>query len=562
LNATEEDISNGVQRIALTHFLQSNEMDSGPDLYTRQCQRDLWNEVFVYLESSLNKRHAVVTGNPGIGKSRSMAYLLRILLQNERTVIYEARKDKIVYAFIPPVRPVRQNQSSNYKVWTCDYRRFSEPACVALKNSDHYYLIDPDVPAQIASVNAHTVLAASPNRAHFKEFQKRAIKWLMPIWRKEELKSLLAYIKIEGATLTDTEFESRYMNFGGRIRYMFAGSVDCSEYFDDLKESVSRLDLDKLIKALSPDGIDIDQSEQGGPSMVFVYDVLAVPTTFHSTTYKYLKIQGNYRIALASETVRQLAASKYWAEIMDTLNPKSQRYTNNSIGNGRLFELVSSVYLEFPVQFDARSDPETIDHVLQLSTGSRKEFVGTWQEYLVYCSQLQSSINMTGTRELVIPKVTNQPVIDMIDACDRVYQITVGKEHGVNRSKLQEMVEILNLTPQNPLKLYFVILEDRLQEFEWKWEGDFELDDDEIMRLEKLTVKKLGKELKSLNQSTKGNKADLVKRILDHKGIQAETSVDILDRMEKCVEFYIICIPKNPDSKIHEMIQKLHEKSQ
>jgi hypothetical protein len=82
LNATEKDITNGLHHIPLSHWLQRNEKLSS-DLFTRQCPRDLWNEVFMYLEATY-KGHALVTGNPGIGKSRSMTYLLRMLLQNGR----------------------------------------------------------------------------------------------------------------------------------------------------------------------------------------------------------------------------------------------------------------------------------------------------------------------------------------------------------------------------------------------------------------------------------------------------------------------------------------------
>jgi hypothetical protein len=163
-------------------------------------------------------------------------------------------------------------------------------------------------------------------------------------------------------------------------------------------------------------------------------------------------------------------------------------------------------------------------------------------------------------REIVIPKATNQPVLDMMDASDRSYQITVGKKHGVNMRRLDEMVKVLKSTPEAPLQLYFVILEDRLKEFTWNYE-EFVLDD-EVIRLEDMKVEELQKKLKDLQQSTKGKKEDLVKRILNHNGIQAETSYDIAKRIEECVRFYMICMPKNPDLKIQDMIQKLHEKSQ
>jgi hypothetical protein len=93
-------------------------------------------------------------------------------------------------------------------------------------------------------------------------------------------------------------------------------------------------------------------------------------------------------ISLPSETVRHLIACKYWREIMDSLNPNSPLFTNNSICNGRLFELLASVYLEFPVEFDARNDKQEMDHKLKLSNGTRKEYLGSWDDFLGYWSRL------------------------------------------------------------------------------------------------------------------------------------------------------------------------------
>jgi hypothetical protein len=119
------------------------------------------------------------------------------------------------------------------------------------------------------------------------------------------------------------------------------------------------------------------------------------------------------------------------------------------------------------------------------------------------------------------------------------------------------MVKVLKPTSHAPLHLYFVILEDRLKEFTWNYE-EFVVED-EVQRVEDMGVEELQKKLRDLKQSTKGKKEDLVKRILKHNGIQAETSYDIAKRIEECE---MICMPKNPDLKIQDMIQKLHEKSQ
>jgi hypothetical protein len=188
-------------------------------------KKELWNQVLDYLESN-EDTHAIVTGNPGIGKSRSMSYFLRLLLQKKKIVVYEAKKDIVAYIFIP--------QEDGYKVWSCKY--FRPQSCAHLENPDNYYLIDPGTPSNPANVMSHTVLCASPNISHFKEFQKEnALLWLMPTWKKEELKILQNEIEINGSCLSDDEFEKRYKMFGGRIRY----SLDAyDKYFGHLKDSV------------------------------------------------------------------------------------------------------------------------------------------------------------------------------------------------------------------------------------------------------------------------------------------------------------------------------------
>jgi hypothetical protein len=198
---------------------------------------------------------------------------------------------------------------------------------------------------------------------------------------------------------------------------------------------------------------------------------------------------------------------------MDVLNPKSVLYSGNDLANGRLFELVSRVYLEFDVELEARNDSKSIDHMLKLPQGKRRDFGGTWEEYLLECSKLpMSSSTTSGPRDIVVPKAINQPVVDMMDAVDRGYQFVVGKKHGVNLKRLQTMVQILKLTPQNPLKLYFVIPESRVEEFGWVYEKQSEI---------------------------------------DKKSIES---------LKKCVEVYAIAIPKDPNLKVQDVIEGLQTK--
>jgi hypothetical protein len=142
-----------------TGYLQENERNS-TSLYLRDNQIELWNEVYTYLSEPGS--NAIVTGNSGIGKSRSMTYLLKLLLENKKNVIYEARKDKKVFAFTVQV-------DGTYGVEVCtnvyQLKDYSFTSRNILDDTSSFYLIDPDKGEEgIVNVAAHTVLAASPNQ--------------------------------------------------------------------------------------------------------------------------------------------------------------------------------------------------------------------------------------------------------------------------------------------------------------------------------------------------------------------------------------------------------------
>jgi hypothetical protein len=140
--------------------------------------------VYFDTYSVRSRKSAIITGNPGIGKSRSMNYFLKLLLEKQKTVVYEVRKERTVYAFIP-------QEKGEYTVWRCSLP-WNPNSCPILDNSDNYYLIDPSTAEQIVEVASNTVLVASDlNEKIYKEVAKGgSLKWIMPIWKKGELKAL------------------------------------------------------------------------------------------------------------------------------------------------------------------------------------------------------------------------------------------------------------------------------------------------------------------------------------------------------------------------------------
>jgi hypothetical protein len=421
LSATEEHLSNGVQRIALTRWLQSNEKGS-TNLFTRKCQRELWDEVFKYLDST-DDSHAIITGNPGVGKSRSMVYFLRFLLQNNKTFIFESRKDEIVYAFIPPNG--HEDGSTNYMVWSCESRKFSHMNCLILKNPHNYYLIDMTKDSiKITEVVAHIVLSASPRIfSRIKDFTGRTdppLQFIMPVWKREELDTIRPYFPVAQKVLNEDDFQNRFLCFDGRPRYVFTSHP---EYVSrQIKGSVDELTFQQLKWVAENPLIEPNINVETGPSMIFAY--VEKETNIHSK-YRYEMKKLNYTVTIASETILLQILYKYWQELKDFLSPTDLYYQSNPLLCGHIFEAVGKIFIQFGGTFDVYSCPSGQEPLGRLELKQKSELLSkgnSWWDYFVECSKLPSS-DTVRTRKALIPNASNQPFIDMMDACKNPLQL-------------------------------------------------------------------------------------------------------------------------------------------
>jgi hypothetical protein len=394
-----------------------------------------------------------MTGNSGVGKSRSMAYFLRILMQRNKTFVYDARKGDFISLFVP--------SEGKYSVFSCESRLFFPGSCVHLQNANNYYLIDPMYPEKIVNVAAHTVLCASPNQDHFKEFQKipNTSKWFIPVWKEDELKALQYEIQVDERFLTDEEFKNRFSQFGGRIRFIYSNSMDYMNWCRLLLNSLASVELKTLEKIFYGDSIE-ESHNNPLPSMLFVLDLKD-----ECQTNKYL-IGSNDTIKIGSRDVKILLARYYWKKMMNHLDPRNSSISGTT--KGKFFEIVASTYLEMGSEFSVFNEEKKLVQILNIPSSDRIEKSGSWKDYLTFCSTLKENAT---PRQYVEPSSTNQPVIFAMDSHRRGYQITVGKTHGINRKRFQEMIEILKLSSKNPLEMYFVILQRNLENFQWNFDS-------------------------------------------------------------------------------------------
>jgi len=139
-------------------------------------------------------------------------------------------------------------------------------------------------------------------------------------------------------------------------------------------------------------------------------------------------------------------------------------------------------------------------------------------------------------------------------------KLLLAKKHDIKKSKIQKLLEILKATQQNPLKLYFVVPEHNFAKFEWSYTGDLKNLDPEVLKIENKTCKKLQAELRDLNETNLPKlKEDLVKRMLQVKGINSKTTQETMIDIENCVRISKICIPKQPHEEIEKIIKKISD---
>ena len=86
--ATPIQAGAGVEVYQLSRGLQLDDQEN-PNLFVRSSAKEIWQKI----ASKTRPLHgALVTGSPGIGKSRSLTYLLKLLLETRQTVIFEQEK--------------------------------------------------------------------------------------------------------------------------------------------------------------------------------------------------------------------------------------------------------------------------------------------------------------------------------------------------------------------------------------------------------------------------------------------------------------------------------------
>ena len=199
-----------------------------------------------------------VSGNPGIGKSWFLRFLIFMAMKSGWTVILDSVMDSVLYIFEPGTTP-RVRLRGTYGARTFD----------ACRNPKTLYLHDPSSGSMVREPDelpAFTVTAPSDARKHAKQFLKNVnssatavrLKAFMPPWTMIEAS---AYAKAFPPSNLEV-FKSSFDKFGGTIRMVRLREVAVGSALKQLDHAIKELNWEELFAAVGSKAGEDDGSSQ------------------------------------------------------------------------------------------------------------------------------------------------------------------------------------------------------------------------------------------------------------------------------------------------------------
>jgi hypothetical protein len=208
----------------MVHFNKIMERESDVVIFDQ-----LMTEAAKFFGKSAN---LLVTGNPGIGKSRFYLYCAFRLTR------------KLVGQDMPPFTLVLNfdNEYLRYS-WTEEiFDKISTEEAEAMRNIDNVLRLIEARSTMLTAWRGVSIRFSSPSPVELNNFTKvLTITFISPTWSLEELRGLNELLEAEWA-LSDEELQQRYDRYGGVPRYIFYAPRN-----SNMKNEIEGVDAARLI---------------------------------------------------------------------------------------------------------------------------------------------------------------------------------------------------------------------------------------------------------------------------------------------------------------------------
>jgi hypothetical protein len=347
VTTTKLEPIDGSEGMFVMRDVVSLETGSKSDVVIRSVTPPFWQACMDEVEAGCR---VCAFGNSGIGKTACTPYLIKMLLEAKKVVVYHVRtnsKDGWIYEFVPGL-------ADDDSVATSVYPEQTQLSGIVLLNSPKtYYVVDPgdttDSCSPPATFRPKVIIVAAPDARHWGGdtfLQRRgAVHGKLKVFPLWELDELLQARPVLGSTLSDEDVTRRYHQVGGVPRHIF----ESYEAFQEVLES-----------------------------QMAAFSVL---TSHEVKRLAYLHVKSPATFDDPRQVVQNAAAGFY---VSDADDGTFSRYAIDAVAPslvGKVLEVYAGTVWKTLVKFDAAHDPWFFEaharYLLAEEEGQARSFRGT-----------------------------------------------------------------------------------------------------------------------------------------------------------------------------------------
>lgn len=415
----------------------------------RQVDFSFWSVVLQELAEEGSSKRVVAVGSPGIGKSTTTAFAIRLLLQKGKTVVYKERTedDTGYYVEYTPSKEIPHGPQVNIEVYPEETKSAEIPS---LLEPETYYVVDPGVTKTSCNpgpfVVSRVIIVASPDERHWggSGFMKDTNTGLLggeiryfPAWTLPELQAASA--KLSNVQFENGQVAELHSIFGGIPRQVFAPSRQARncEQLKTKVEAIPEQELRNIVTGQINRHSGFGADQPGGGVVEFVPH-----NNFKSVELKLVS-------ASVLKWVRSRFMDSIWTPMAVYPSPMSwqllEDYVLHALQNRNQY-IVRSCVGKLDVAYSNLQ-------VLDLG-GCTKATMA---------ADCTASVLVGPDLTLVYSSDKHHPLYDMIYKVGSVYhafQVTEGKSHDAKQHQINSVIQRLQIgVDGKELRLYYAVHE-------------------------------------------------------------------------------------------------------
>lgn len=388
-------------------------------------------------------------------------------------IVFEHRKDKIVWLFAPRDP---HSRATEYEAFSVNRVDFVERKVASLHCPTNYYIVDSSQAEHRSSapclLPAITIFVCSPDLVHYSEWLKdlqRGFRIYCPSWSRAAVLAARPYVQ-SGVALSEEEVIKRGEIVGWNPRRVFAADADFANFKLKIDTALcdNQADIEAVLR-VGAEGIEADRNHADKPrSSIFCYGVLdgsnyRTPTIHFVSDYARLRVGFNV-LKLVFSSIQNNVDKRRAAECGDTF----EKLVFVWLRNGCALKLTPLL-----------PDGEPLSVAVQKGGEVLPSGEAPWDKMYLKMKDMplwdgKSKAPMAAP----VLAAGNFPLIDVADARNRGFNMTVGATHkSPTVAQVERLRNKLGLNDSQFLHIVYLVLPAHFASFNVpldKTQGEFD----------------------------------------------------------------------------------------